>query len=367
MSHTFGAKDFYGCNGQDRVLPSLNPGTILGAIEAVHNDGPWNPPENFRKLNFRLGYSQGSAEDGFSLAVNGYSGAWTGEQQLAERAIRHHVVDYFGNLDPSDGGDTQRYMFIAEWHGQLTDNSYTKAILYTYYYDLDLFSNFTYFLDNPILGDQFEQKDQRIVSGLTIDHKIFSQWFGRDVINDFGLQVRNDYIMNVALNHTHQRNVYAQLTDDRVIETSVSPYFENNVQWSSWFRTIAGVRGDFFTASVTDKLGGPNGGTASSLLASPKLQMIFGPWYNTEFYLDGGFGFHSNDARGATITQNPVVEGGGPASKIPLLVQQRGAEVGIRTTAIPHLQCLTAARSPPSKCLSLFFSSAPVIDQSSSL
>jgi hypothetical protein len=196
MSHTFGAKDFYGCNGQDRVLPSLNPGTILGAIEAVHNDGPWNPPENFRKLNFRLGYSQGSAEDGFSLAVNGYSGAWTGEQQLAERAIRHHVVDYFGNLDPSDGGDTQRYMFIAEWHGQLTDNSYTKAILYTYYYDLDLFSNFTYFLDNPILGDQFEQKDQRIVSGLTIDHKIFSQWFGRDVINDFGLQVRNEIALS---------------------------------------------------------------------------------------------------------------------------------------------------------------------------
>jgi hypothetical protein len=94
-------------------------------------------------------------------------------------------------------------MFTAEWHGQLTDNSYTKAILYSYYYDLDLFSDFTYFLDNPVLGHQFEQKDQRIVSGLTIDHKISNQWFGRDVINDFGLQVRNDYIMDVALNHTH--------------------------------------------------------------------------------------------------------------------------------------------------------------------
>jgi len=93
-------------------------------------------------------------------------------------------------LIPSDGGHSQSYTFTAEWHGQLTDNSYTKVRLYTYYYDLDLFSDFTYFLDNPILGDQFEQKDQRIVSGLTIDHKINSQWFGRDVINDFGLQVR---------------------------------------------------------------------------------------------------------------------------------------------------------------------------------
>ena len=67
---------------------------------------------------------------------------------------------------PPTGGDSQRYMFTAEWHGQLTDNSYSKAILYTYYYDLDLFSDFTYFLDNPVLGDQFEQKDQRVVSGL---------------------------------------------------------------------------------------------------------------------------------------------------------------------------------------------------------
>ena len=338
MSHTFGENDFYGYNGQDRMVPDVNPGTILGAIEAFHDDGPWTPPENFRKLNFVLRYSQGSVNDGFSLTLNGYSGAWTGEQQIPERAVLDHDIGYFGNLDPSDGGHSQRYMLTAEWHGQLTDNSYTKAILYTYYYDLDLFSDFTYFLDNPILGDQFEQKDQRIVSGLTIDHKISDQWFGRDVINDFGLQVRNDYIMDIALNHTHQRNVYEQLTDDRVVETSISEYFENRIQFSDWFRTVVGVRGDFFTAAVTDKLGGPNGGTASSFLASPKLQMILGPWFNTEFYLDGGFGFHSNDARGTTAVENPTAEGGGPASKVPLLVQQRGAEIGVRSTAIPHLQ-----------------------------
>jgi hypothetical protein len=338
VSHTIGENDLYGYNGQDRVVPAVNPGTFLGAIEAFHNDGPWDPPENFRKLNLVLRYSQGSATDGFSLMLNGYSGAWTGEQQIPERAIRHDDIGYFGNLDPSDGGDSQRYMFTAEWHGQLTDNSYTKAILYCYYYDLDLFSDFTYFLDNPTLGDQFEQKDQRIVSGLTIDHKITDQWFGRDIINDFGLQVRNDYVMDIALNHTHQRNVYAQLTDDRVIETSISEYYENRIQFGDWFRTVAGVRGDFFAAEVTDKLGGPNGGTASSFLASPKLQMVFGPWFNTELYLDGGFGFHSNDARGTTSVENPAAEGGGSAAKVPLLVQQRGAEVGVRSTAIPHLQ-----------------------------
>jgi TonB-dependent Receptor Plug Domain len=104
MSHTIGENDLFGYSGQDRVLPPVNPGTFLGAIEAFHDDGPWTPPENFRKLNFLLRYSQGSATDGFSLTLNGYSGAWTGEQQIPERAIRHDDIGYFGNLAPSDGG-----------------------------------------------------------------------------------------------------------------------------------------------------------------------------------------------------------------------------------------------------------------------
>ena len=107
-----------------------------------------------------------------------------------------------------------------------------------------------------MLGDQFEQKDQRLVSGLSIDHRIFDRWFGREVTNRFGLQVRNDYIFDIALNHTHQRDVYAPLTDDRVIETSISPYFENRIQWTAWLRTVAGVRGDFYLASVQDKFTG---------------------------------------------------------------------------------------------------------------
>ena len=129
MSHTLGENDLYGYNDRDRVLPAVNPGTILGAIEAFHNDGPWTPPENFRKLNFLLRYSQGSATDGFSLTLNGYSGAWTGEQQSAERALREHIVSYFGNLDPSDVGHSQSSTFTAEWHGQFTVSSYTKVRL----------------------------------------------------------------------------------------------------------------------------------------------------------------------------------------------------------------------------------------------
>ncbi|HEX3445945.1 MAG TPA: TonB-dependent receptor plug domain-containing protein, partial [Chthoniobacterales bacterium] len=342
VSHTFGQNDLWNFNGAARALPQVNPGTLLGAIEWLHNDGPFTPPENFRKLNGFLRYSIGSENNGFSITATGYSGAWTGENQLPLRAILRDEITYFGNLDPFDGGDSQRYILSAEWHGHFTDNSTTKIQLYAQYYDLDLFSDFTYFLNNPVLGDQFEQADRRFISGFTLDHKIATTFLGRPMINDFGLQIRDDDIFDSTLNHTYHRNVYEKLIHDSINWFNVSSYFENRYQWTDWFRAVIGIRGDLIDASVTDLLGGPNGGVVTSFLASPKLQMIFGPWYDTEFYVDGGFGYHTNDARGATSKNAPLAEGGGPAPAVPLMVQQKGGEIGLRTTWIPGLQSTIA-------------------------
>jgi outer membrane receptor protein involved in Fe transport len=342
MSHTFGEDDLWNFNGTPRVLPEVNPGTILLAVEWFHNDGPFTPPENFRKLNGFLRYSVGSENNGFSLTLTGYSGAWTGENQLPLRAILRDEITYFGNLDPYDGGDSQRYMLTAEWHGVLTDNSSTQVLLYAQYYDLDLFSDFTYFLDNPVLGDQFEQADRRFVSGFSLDHKILSDFLGQPMTNDFGIQIRDDDIFDSTLNHTYHRNVYERLIHDSINWFNASAYFENRYRWTDWFRTAFGIRGDLVDASVTDLLGGPNGGVNTAFLASPKAQFIFGPWYDTEFYIDGGFGYHTNDARGAASRTAPLSAGGGPAPPVPLMVQQKGGEMGFRSTWIPGLQTTVA-------------------------
>ena len=143
-----------------------------------------------------------------------------------------------------------------------------------------------------MLGDQFEQRDHRVIGGLKIDHKILSNWLGLNVVNDLGIEVRDDDVFYIALNHTHDRNVYEKLSQDSLNLFSFSPYFANRIQWTNRFRTVAGVRGDLFDGRVTDRLGGPNGGVATAFLASPKLQLVFGPWWDTEMYIDGGFGFH---------------------------------------------------------------------------
>ena len=295
-------------------------------------------------------YSQGGEANGFSITARGYHGRWDSSDQIAANAVP--LVGFFGTLNATDGGNSQRYSLQAEWHHQGA-NSETKITVYGFYYDLDLFSDFTYFLTDPVRGDQFEQKDNRWVAGLNARHTIFSQWFGRKVVNTFGVQVRNDWIHN-GLFQTENRarvdktdsetgtTLPATTEADRFTDTQVGFYVENKIQWAEKFRTVAALRGDLQYFDVTSLVEPANSGTASKFLPSPKLNLIFGPWANTEFYVQGGFGFHSNDGRGATQTVEPVSGENPfpntPVARIPALIPTKGAEIGVRTLAIPHLQ-----------------------------
>ena len=134
----------------------------------------------------------------------------------------------------------------------------------------------------------------------------------------------------------------ATTQEDRFTDTQVGFYVENKIQWADKFRTVAALRGDVGHVDVTSLVTPANSGTATKALPSPKLSLIFGPWSKTEFYVQGGFGFHSNDARGATQTVQPVSDENPypntPASRIPLLIPTKGAEIGVRSSAVPHLQ-----------------------------
>jgi hypothetical protein len=237
---------------------------------------------------------------------------------------------------------------------------------YGFYYDLDLFSDFTYYLVDPIRGDQFEQQDRRWVAGLDAHHTIFSQWLGRKVGNTFGLQFRNDWINN-GLYATENRarmektdyntgdpippTLPATRERDRFTDTIVGFYAENKIQWAERFRSVVALRDDDEKFVVTSlaysaAVNAANSGSATKFLPSPKASLIFGPWANTEFYAQGGFSFHSNDGRGTTQTVEPISVDNPypntPSSKIPPLVQTKGGEIGVRTVAVTHLQSTLA-------------------------
>jgi TonB dependent receptor-like, beta-barrel/TonB-dependent Receptor Plug Domain len=332
------------------VSQKVGSGNLLYGGEVYHEDGPWKHPDDYLKFNGLLTYSQGNNANGFSVTARGYHGKWNSSDQIAKNAVP--LVGFFGSLNSTDGGNSQRYSLQAGWH-RLDKNSATKITAYGFYYDLDLFSDFTYFLTDPIRGDQFEQKDSRWVGGIDARHTLFNQWFGHNVENSFGLQVRNDWINN-GLYQTQYRvrvnkidsatglTLPATTEADRLTDTQAGIYIENRIQWAEKFRTVAALRGDLQHFDVTSLVTSANSGKAVDVLPSPKLSLIFGPWSNTEFYAQGGFGFHSNDGRGTTQTVQPVSAEypfpNTPASKIPPLVQTKGAEVGVRTLAIPNLQ-----------------------------
>ncbi len=199
--------------------------------------------------------------------------------------------------------------------------------VYAIKYRLNLFSNLTFFLDHPPpFGDQFEQADNRTIVGVTPSWVFTGKLDERQMINKFGLDARRDNI-DVALYSTTARDRFNTVRSDKVVQTGVGLYYENTLQWTDTFRSIAGVRKDFYNARVDGDLAA-NSGTTSAHIASPKLNFIFGPFDRTEYFLNYGQGFHSNDARGTTIPVDPA----------PALVKTRGEEIGVRTEMVPHLQ-----------------------------
>ena len=348
----------------------LGSGSLLYGGEEYYDNGPWKHPDAFNKINGLLTYSQGDDADGVSITTRAYHGKWNSSDQIPLNAMP--LVGFFGALNPTDGAHSQRYSLQGEWHRQ-SINSESKVVAYMFYYDLNLFSDFTYYLVDYKKGDQFEQQDRRWAAGLVAHHTIFSRWFGHKVENTFGLQVRNDWINN-GLYRTENRvrvdktDYYATGTSlptcptptsiscpilpatteqDRFTDTITSFYAENKIQWAEKFRSVTALRGDleyFDVASLaySASVNAANSGTASKFLPSPKLNLIFGPWSNTEFYAQGGFSFHSNDGRGATQTVQPVSPDNPypdtPSSKIPALIHTNGGEIGARTVAVPHLQ-----------------------------
>jgi hypothetical protein len=326
-----------GQNGYRRSLladsPRWGDGRLLYALELYHNDGPFARPDDYRKANGVLRYSQGTDANGFNLTAMAYRARWNATDQIPLRAVTSRQLDRFAAIDNTDGGNASRYSLSGAWRNTTQQGS-TLVNAYVVRQKLDLYSNFTYFSDDPVNGDQFNQPDQRVTTGVKGSHTWTSQLLGRESEMTVGLQVESDNIFN-ALHGTARRQRLSTTRQDHIVESSLGAYVENTTFWAPRFRTIAGLRTDAYRFKVESD-NPANSGRASDSIASPKLGVVFGPWVKTELYLNAGTGFHSNDARGTTITVDP--SSGAPADRVVPLVRSRGLEIGARSEIVPGLQ-----------------------------
>ncbi|MDD5717131.1 MAG: TonB-dependent receptor [Sulfuricurvum sp.] len=305
----------------------LHGGKLLYALEYFHNDGPWVQPEGYQRLNGVVSYTRETGRTRTKIAAMGYKGRWDATNHVPLRAIDNGIIGLYGSLDPSDGGTTHRYSLSGEFTRQENDAA-TSLSLYLIHYGLDLFSNFTYYLNDPVRGDQFEQKDARSILGGTIARTSLGSINGTDSIQSYGLQLRHDAISGVALYNTQNRSRFNTVTSDRVAITNAALYYQNELTLNDTFRLIAGLRGDIYRFGVRSALNAADSDIHTSAIVSPKLSMIAGPWHKTEYFLNAGYGFHSNDARGVNQSINPATP----------LVRTKGAEIGMRTRAITSLE-----------------------------
>jgi TonB dependent receptor/TonB-dependent Receptor Plug Domain len=323
----------------------LAGGTLLGAGEIYHNDGPFDVPDDYNRLNGVLRYLRGDDSDYFTVTAMAYSGKWTSTDQVPERAVTAGIIDRFGSLNPSDGGISSRDS-LSFSRVKRSDTDQIQFSAYVIRYKLDLWSTFTYYLKDPINGDQMLQHDDRIVYGFKGSKTWYTQLFGFSMSNVIGVQARLDDIRDVGIFSTFERQTIGTTQNAGAMESSGALYAENSVQWADKIRTVLGLREDQFDFDVKDKMLNANGscslasdpegcvsGDRKAGIFSPKLGIILGPWAQTTVFINAGDGYHSNDARGVTRSgANPDV------SPVTPLTRATSAELGIASRILPNLE-----------------------------
>lgn len=318
--------------------PRLGDGNLLVGVEVGRNDGPWVEPDDLRKVNGILRYSRGDARNGFSITGLSYSANWRATDQVPVRAIESGRIDRFEGIDTTGGGRTYRHGVVADSLRSNGETS-TRITAFGMRYGLNLLQNFTYFLADPVDGDQFEQVDRRTSVGVKLTQRRLREFLGRPVEWKIGTQSRHDAAGVIGLYDTVRQRRTNTVREDALRQTSLGLFGGGMLDWTSFFRTSVGIRADVYRFAV-DASNPFNAGAGVDSIVSPKLTAILGPWQQTEFYANWGEGFHSNDVRGATIRVDPRT--GEPARRFPPLVKARGGEIGMRTVRLHGLHSTMA-------------------------
>jgi len=325
-----GENDFYRLVALDSI--PLAEGAASYGLELNHYDGPWSDiKEDVKKINLLLKYRRSLGDGDASVSVMAYDNKWNSADQIPGRAVESGLIDDLGSIDDSVGGESSRYSLSTAWRNEQWD-----IITYAIRYKLNLWSDFTYFLDDEVNGDQFEQKDNRWLYGGRGEYRQQLAIAGLPVVNRFGGEFRYDDIDEVGLYKTRGRTRLGPIRSDRVGEWNAGIFGENQITWNERIRTVLGLRYDYFDFDVHSLIDrniydvdlAPNSGQAhdDKLALKGSLIYTFNPEWET--YLSAGQGLHSNDARGATAAVDPA--DGSAIEPVDPLVDSLGYEVGLR-------------------------------------
>lgn len=309
--------------GYQRLLAKgdsrLGAGNLLAGLELQGYDGPWrNVDEDVHKHSALVRYSQPWSGGSFSVMLMSYQNRWYAADQVPLRAVQRGELSLFDTVDPSSGGDSRRHSVSVNFK-----RNDVKASAYYLQQRLQLWSNFSYFLADQTNGDQFEQADDRAVWGGQVEKRLeLADWQLR-----LGLQAQHDYIDNVGLYNTKQRQRLSTVRADQIQQRSQAMYVALQRQWTERWLWQGSARLDAMQIDNRSDLA-VNSGHASDQLPTLKTSLGYSLTDEWSLYSAWGQAFHSNDARGVLTQQDPST--GQPQAAVPLLVRTQGGEVGSR-------------------------------------
>ncbi|PYM94060.1 MAG: TonB-dependent receptor [Candidatus Rokuibacteriota bacterium] len=310
--------------------PTRDTLKTLVALEYYRNDGAFEHPNGYQRFNL-LARARATVSEGMNLGgwLSHYQAEWHGSGEIPVRAVRTGLLSRFGSIDPNEGGYTQRSNLNVDWSWRLDEQQLVAVRAYGSYYALDLFNNFTFFLNDEQNGDEINQRDRRVLAGLDARYEHESKPFGASLTSTAGFQYRID-TPRVVLARSVQRHQLERVQDVDVVEQSYAPYVKLDLVPLDWLRLVTGARGDIFSYDVRSRVnatGESLDGEATRARANVKANLVLGPWYRTELFANFGTGYHSNDAR--AVISDP---------RQPALPTARGYEFGVKTRAIPRVE-----------------------------
>lgn len=275
------------------------------AAEYLLSDGPFESNQNFERVNLFGKYRfQLSDNQHLSLLSTYFKSTWDASGQIPQRAVNDGSITRFGAIDDTEGGSTSRVNLSLTHKIDISDHSAIENQLYYSYYDFLLFSNFTFFLNDPLRGDQIKQEEARSIYGVNTSFRSFHDLLGGTLDFKTGIQLRADNSNNNRLANTANRTeLLSNIQFGDIKEDNLGFYTDANFTLSKWTFN-AGLRWDHFRYNYLDKTQTAfDSQTTNASILSPKFNLLYNHSRNLQYYLKSGLGFHSNDTRVA-IAQN---------------------------------------------------------------
>lgn len=277
--------------------------TAYIATEALFTDGPTISPQQFSRYNIFAKYNRMISDNhSITASISAFSSDWYASGQIPERAVEEGLIDRFGSIDNTEGGNTSRYNAQIKLNSTLRKNLVWENQFYYSKYVFNLFSNFTFFLNDPINGDGIQQSENRDLYGLNSTLSVKSKWYDWNIKSIYGLGIRFDQSNNNGLSNTSQRRFISSNTLGNISETNSFAFVEYQAMKGKWAMDL-GFRTDYFHFNYQDLLNSFQQAPQQKIIISPKLNIQYSVNKSTQLYFKSGKGFHSNDTRVVVANQ----------------------------------------------------------------